>query len=176
MQYGTPEKFNQHFQEDFREENFEAFFNLINDGYLTGCDVHLPQSGSDGMSFGTNVYKFISHNLSMLAEGSDYINVLSRNPFRIQFKRFELAFHKVGKTGLEPIETSFPHSATAARESRFIQLSFERELLGQEAYAEEVPYNLVLAHMGNPEEGFCALYLCRPGKVVDGKIQEWEFT
>ena len=41
-------------------------------------------------------------------------------------------------------------------------------------YGNEPP--LVLAHMGNREDGLLGAYLCRPGLVQDGKVLSWEFA
>lgn len=36
--------------------------------------------------------------------------------------------------------------------------------------------NLVLAHLGNHEDGACAIYLCVPISEDNGRITQWEHT
>lgn len=185
---------------DFKEEFFKTFdpatgipddlLSALTQGYLTCLDRHDPERGSNNNTFGNDAYFHNCHELKKVAEKSqNRIEVISVWPrFRLKIGNFEIASHKVGKSEADNIQTSTLKKKAAVLRVQckrikptddVNQMTFPffhdkdlevplKPLVELETYA--IPFNLVLAHMGNPEQGLCAVYLCRPGQVG------WEFT
>lgn len=185
MKYSTEENFNEDFKITFSEDINDFLFNALNKGYLSAVQNHDPQVGGNNNTFGTDIYNFTCYELTKLEELSKgLVKVISKKPiFRLQIGDFIISNHKVGKYEEDPIISSFPNTNRASRgkpvQTTINQLSinFTESVKKTLEYNEKpVFYNLVLAHMGNPGVGLCAIYLCRPGVVENKKIKSWEST
>jgi hypothetical protein len=98
---------------------------------------------------------------------------LSRYPsFRLGIGEFELACHRVGLSEKEDIWSSFPTNDGAAQTMVERQLWLPR--VGKDAGIERAR-KLILAHMGNADDGLRAVYICVPGKTKGGLIMAWAF-
>ncbi|MEQ1723269.1 MAG: hypothetical protein ABL930_08830 [Pseudobdellovibrio sp.] len=108
--------------------------------------------------------------------------------FSMKIRDKKLAFYKVGYNKEQDIKNCFPqNSKTAPRmaeENRSLDL-FDMEtgetlfdsLLNQmKKPAPSNVKNWVIAHLGNPETGLEAIYLCAPISVDNEKISEWMYS
>ena len=96
------------------------------------------------------------------------LQVLSRDPsFRLGVGEFELACHRVGSYASDDIWSCFPGNEGAA-----CQMVEPLWFSGMEPRVDEAR-RAVIAHVGNPEDGFQGLYLCIPSRTHDQKIIEW---
>jgi len=143
--------------------------------YDTACEHHVPDEGADEQTFGFNLYKFTVHQVCRAIETSDCgLSLAERRPrFRFRVGDYELACHSVGSSEHQNIETSFPGNDGAVGEMVEEQLW----LTGvPKAQGVERARKLILAHLGDPEGGLRAVYLCVPGRLKHGKIVEWQYT
>ncbi|HEX8433427.1 MAG TPA: hypothetical protein VF625_19205, partial [Longimicrobium sp.] len=82
-----------------------------------------------------------------------------------------LSCYKVGATADQDIFTAFPNNHNAAK--RLVANNRQYDLFG-ETYQAGAPVDLVLAHLGTPERGLEAVYLCVPSAIGgDDRISEW---
>ena len=143
--------------------------------YETACELHAPERGSNEVTFGFNLYHHAVHELCNEADRSpSVLNIVSRNPiFRMQIAAYELACHRVGLSERENIWTSFPKNEGAAG----LMVEEQLWLPGLEPAASiEKARKLILAHLGNTDEGMRAVYLCVPGRTDNGRITGWVFA
>lgn len=138
--------------------------------YDTTCEHHVPDDGSTEQMFGFNLYGFAVHQLVHSAESSDgLIEVKSRQPtFRLAANGYEIACHRVGHQASEDILTCFPKNEGAVHKMHEVQL-----WLPQVDLQLEKARKLVLAHLGNDQDGFEAAYLCFPGSTAKQRITSW---
>lgn len=141
--------------------------------YDTACEHHVPKRGSTEQMFGFNLYGFAVHELALLAEAPNSgVQLTSRQPtFRLRAGEFEIACHRVGRRGTDDIAGCFPNNEGAVQEMLEVQLWLQGVDLGLEKARK-----IVLAHMGNHEDGFEAAYLCFPGKTNKEKISSWAYS
>ncbi len=97
--------------------------------------------------------------------------IKTRNPkFRLQAGDFEVGCYRVGRAVADDIWTSFPDNDDAAPAMVEEQLwlpGFEDEAGVKRAR------KLVLAHLGNSEDGLGAVYLCVPSRIDKDRIAGW---
>jgi hypothetical protein len=143
--------------------------------YDTAAELHDPVRGSNEITFGVGLYNYAVFELSKLdRETSLAMQVIARIPFRVQVGQvFNLGCHRVGRSGKESIWSAFPDNAGAAA-----TLIEQQPYLPAEGFGPDTrnAKNLILAHMGNPEDGLCAVYLCVPTREENGRIREWGFA
>jgi hypothetical protein len=185
MIFNLEENFNQDCEKTFIEEINNLLNTALDISYSSASEKHDPEQGANNNTFGTDIYHFSCFELTKIAEASEgRIKIISTFPvFRLKVGQFEIANHKVGNSELDDIKYSFPntHRAACAKREYFnpnqLPIDFPKDTENTVKNTEtHVPYNLVLAHMGNHVLGLCAVYLCRPGRVENDKIKEWEFT
>jgi len=157
----------------FAEPVVGAFTVALQRAYETACEKHDPSRGSNEQTFGFDLYHFAAHELEREAERlGGVIEVEAGRPyFRLRVGQFRLACHRVGRSSAQDIAQCFPTNDGAAR------ALIERQLWlpGMEPRVD-LARNLVLAHLGNPEMGLEALYLCIPSREEKDKIAEWGYT
>jgi hypothetical protein len=140
--------------------------------YSDACQDHHPDSGGDEQLYGLSVYKYSIHRIAEVAELSPavFTSVVMRPEFRVVAGQYEFCCHRVGRTAGEDILRSFPNNDGAA--AKMIQIPY---LPGCEPVIAELR-KLVLAHMGNVEDGLQAVYLCFPVREENGRIVEWGYA
>lgn len=134
-----------------------------------------PNVGYNSQTFGHCVYHVGCYQLGEVCKLSP--GQLTRmeelgNLARFQSGDYTLGFYKVGKSAHENIWECFPTSENGANDGHPILPGLEDELLDQ---VDALRY-VVVAHLGNPEDGLCALYLCIPIEKSGGKIRRWGYA
>jgi hypothetical protein len=169
----------QFFDEVFSAEVRDGFTGSLRRAYDTAAELHDPTRGSNEVTFGVGLYNFAVFQLGQLAkELSSALTIVEKVPFRIQAAgTFRLGCHRVGRGASDDIWSSFPDNAAAAAEL------IEQAYLPGSGFAPDLAVpdtgtarRLVLAHMGNPEDGLCAVYLCVPTREENGRIRAWGFA
>jgi hypothetical protein len=162
------------FESTFTDVVKTTIVEAVRRAYDTACEHHVPEQGSNAATFGFNLYHYAVHELCGETEDVELMRVISRAPlFRLGVGEFELACHRVGNTERENISGSFPNNEGAA--CKMVEEQFW--LPGVPAHLGiEQARKLVIAHFGNAEDGFRAIYLCIPGKTEGTRITEWAFT
>lgn len=124
--------------------------------------------GADGYSFGTDAWSFPkSQLLDHFETGSRPFTIFSQRPFVLAYGNFRLRHHRVGRDQKDDIWQSFPNQAKSAVHEASQQKSFEF------AEGSLEPKAIVLAYMANEEDGLCAVYLTRVGRVRKDKVVKW---
>ena len=141
--------------------------------YDTVCEGHEPSRGFNEQTFGYCLYHVAAHELETEAMGlGPEVEVEAGRPlFRLRVGEYLLGCHRVGHRAIQDITRCFPGNDGAAPALIETQLW----LPGMEPRLERAR-NLVLAHLGNTEEGLVAVYLCVPSREEKDKIAEWGFT
>lgn len=144
--------------------------------YENACERHDSAVGSNEQTFGFCLYFFARHELGVAAsESGGQIRVISTMPtFRLQVGYYEVACHRVGRTIGENIWTSFPKNDGAAATMAMDQY-VPQYLPGLEPDLQ-LAKKVVLAHLGNPEDGYAKSFLCIPTREQDGRIVEWGYA
>jgi len=163
------------FEQTFVPATVERLVRGLHRAYQTACEHHEPERGGNESTFGFSLYHYAVHELCReVARAPDdvAVEITSRHPlFRLQVGAFELACHRVGLSERENIWSAFPKNEGAAClmvERQFWLPGFEPEI--GLAHARK----LVLAHLGNADEGMRAVYLCIPSKTDShGRIAGW---
>lgn len=146
---------------------------ILKRGYRTAREKHDPENGSDALLFGLSLYTFIRHEFGKAALEADCEIVVSstRPLLRLKVGEFIVACHSVGDYAVQDIDACFPNNDCAA--PRMIEEHLW--LPDMEPQVEEAR-NVILAHLGNPETGLEAAYICIPSDAEDGLISEWAYT
>jgi hypothetical protein len=140
---------------------------------------YAPQYGHDAMTFGLMLYKSKVHFLKKLAEQHEWIRIANYGAcFRFEINGYTLATHRIGDSVNEDVAGLFPGNKTAAprlaaKNRKQLVLPFVDEVIqdGTGKYDDSGCRNLILADIGNPEDGFCILYLNVPIDVSpDGRV------
>ena len=149
--------------------------NALTRAYDSACESHLPSRGSNEMTFGFNVYHFAVHELTIAAERSGgALRVMSLRPvFRLGANDYELACHRVGTHADQNIDTAFPNNDNAA--CTMVQAQLWLPGIDRSAGIEQAR-KVVIAHLGNPDDGLGAIYACIPGRTVGDRITGWAWT
>ena len=145
----------------------------LDQAYETVSETHNPEAGFNARTFGFTVYEVGVHELTALAEANpDELSVSWTNQaFRLVAGPYEIAVHRVGSSADDDIRSSFPNNDGAVSSMVFADYlpGLEPDLTGAR--------KVVLAHMGNPDDGLCAVYVCIPVRHdAAGHITEWGFT
>ena len=156
----------------FNETIRSSLVDALGRAYRNAAEFHDPSIGSNTFTFGFNLWNFAVHELKRVAgESSGRVSFVSdRLYFRLRVGKFQIACHRVGRTGADNIWTAFPHNDGAVTE-----MVFQPYIPGFEPNLSEAT-RLVLAHMGNPEDCLCAAYLCIPIRVENGRIVQWGYV
>lgn len=143
--------------------------------YRDACDSRAQFAGANEVTFGTEVYHFAKHEIGQVAEQTKLVTILDDEEpkFRFGAAKYVLACHKVGRRADDDIHASFPRArgATSMVEE---QMTLPGVVVAMDRKAVKAVTRVVLAHMGNHEEGLCAVYLCvAAGGAEDEKIRGW---
>lgn len=145
------------------------------------ADEYRPERGWNAHLFGTANYHFSCFECAKLLD-ADLPADVARIPkpsaldFKLRVNGFQTAVHRVGCSVDDPIEACFPSSSGGpghmAREN-WEQLNLPFQFTN----FKQLPKNVVVAYMSNPEEGLCAVYLCVPDGSTDaGKVNHWAYA
>lgn len=149
------------------------------------CAAHDPSQGSNNFTFGIQAYNSCVFHLKKLAEETPETSdprqlsfrIAQEHPtFRLQCGEAKIGCYRVGASANDSIYACFPRTKSFHPNLRFRREQFSLPFATpqtSEPNIQEGGYDLVLAHMSNPEEGLCALYLCRPSKSSNGQVVEW---
>jgi hypothetical protein len=163
------------FERTFAAEATAPLVRCLRRAYETACEHHVPQRGSNEVTFGINLYFHAVHELCQQADQSPgLVTIPTRQPiFRMRMGEFELACHRVGLSERESIWTSFPKNEGAA----CLMVEEQLWLPGlAPTFDLTRARKLILAHLGNADEGMRAVYLCIPGRTDSGRITSWVFA
>lgn len=163
------------FNATFTSAAVQSIVAALKRAYATACELHDPDRGSDETTFGFNLYKFAVHELRKEARlKTTVLRVISAGPvFRLAVGEFELACHRVGRSARQDIRSSLPNNDGAACTMVEEQLC----LPGMEdSYDLPKARKVVIAHLGNAEDGLGAIYLCIAGHTDGERITSWAYT
>ncbi len=147
-------------------------FSAIRRAYDTAFEFQAPaERGFNEQMFGFNLAGYCTYELTSEIEtaGAPFRLASQGGTFRFFTGAFEMGCYRAGKSERDNIWTSFPQNDSGIQTLNNDQLW----LPGMEPMA--LP-KLVLAHFGNSEDGFCALYLCAPKRYENGSVVEWAFA
>lgn len=146
-------------------------------------ETHTHEYGDDKFSYGTTLWRYVSKEIkSGLSYHLDTLRISEKNNrLKIQIGNLSIGFNKIGYSGKEDINKSFPNNMNNVFEmatNQESQLSFFDMELEEEKVEAEVTKlkNIIIGHMGNSEDGLCALYLCFPILEKEEKIVKWAHT
>lgn len=178
------ERYQERFHRTFTPAVVNAMLGAVHRGYESAVDLHDPDRGSEEINFGMGVYSCTKHELCLLADpaGAPW-RIASINPrFRIDVAGIAVASYRVGRHERQNILTSFPNPGRngtpgANREEWVVQEHVQLPLFEESDLPAHEPNRLVLCHMGNSDDGFCAAYLCAPRRLKGPRqIIEWGLT
>lgn len=132
--------------------------------YSDAGDNHKPEVGSSGRTYGTEVYEFCWFRI----EESGLVKVTHREPYWFGLDDAMVACHRVGDSITDHIDECFPRDRSEWPTTVNRQASFN--FVPQPGVTNNV---LVLAHIGNPQEGLLQIHLCRPLVGEDGYLVRW---
>lgn len=163
------------FDATFTENVTRTFVSAVQRAYETAREHHDPDRGSNEATFGFQLYHFNVHELSRCGDEPDpVLSVKSKNPtFRITVGDYELCCHRVGRNATDDIWRSTPSNEGAACTMVEEQLWLANV---PKRVGIEQARKLVIAHLGNAEDGLGAIYLCVPGKVRNDRVVEWAYA
>lgn len=144
--------------------------------YNDAAERHDPAVGSNATTFGVGVYNYAWHRLRDTSKSHPTMSVTKDNGAdRLHVGAFVLGSHRVGSSADADIDHSFPNNDGAT--TTMIE-GHQQYLPGMEPKAEDFAdrRRFVIAHLGNPEDGLCALYLCIPEGRYGEKIERWAHT
>ena len=158
------------FSQTFTPETLEIITGALERAYETACEHYEPDRGNNTKTFGYELYHAAVHELAGEVQQDDTpLALISRDPtFRLRVGAFECACHRVGADASDDIWSSFPDNEGAACRMAEEQLWIP----GMEPDIEAAR-KVVIAHLGNPEEGIQAIYLCIPSRTEKKRIVEW---
>ncbi len=153
--------------------------NAVQRAYVHVQEGHDESVGFNAQTFGHNVYhlgRFELEKLCKVSEGQlarvEDVGAL----FRVQNGPYRLGFYKVGHSASEDIWQALPTSEHGGlRGDEWQQLPLEGIEPQGITRIEDVRY-AVVAHLGNPEDGLCAVYLCLPLGIENGRITGWGYA
>lgn len=150
------------------EEQRDAFVDALEVAYEDAADRFDPGVGSNGSTFGTDVYHFSCFQVRKAIDARELGEMVSFMPaFRASFGAVRMGCHRVGDSLSRTIEQCFPASEYAGE-----TLTTQLDLFSTRG--RDAPIGLVLAHRGNPDDGLLSVHLCVPGGVgEDGQINSW---
>lgn len=145
-------------------------------GYEIACE-NAVKEGSNGCTFGTDVYHFIAYQLQQEALRGGGMELVSSWPkLRILCgDSIMLACHRVGSKKSTNIHRSFPNNANA------VKSIVQQQIPGLEitpTRSTETIETAIISHFGNPADGFVRAFLCVPNSIdpVTGRINGWRET
>lgn len=163
------------FRSHFTADIVAACVRALRVAYDAVAERHDPDEGSNNETFGFTLYHFGVKRLKE-AFGDRDLGVKCgkvNNAFRMFIGPYQIGCYKVGESEHDDIATSFPGNDGAAAELVESQLWLPGV---PKTRGVERAKKVVIAHLGNPDDGFRALYLCVAGKMRGERICEWAYT
>jgi hypothetical protein len=160
----------------FPEPLCQAFVAALAEAYQEVGSFHRPERGFNSFTFGVNVWTIAQFQLHELVREQAWDLEEGVEHQRVTFVKdgLHLSCYKVGSSSEQNIFSSFPNNQNAAK--RLVQNNHQYDLFGY-GYHQDAPMDLVLAHLGNPERGLEAVYLCVPSAIgTDDRISEWAYA
>lgn len=144
--------------------------------YTTACDNWKPDEGSISQTFGYDAWAFGNFRLRELADDATlgFVPEIHEGRFTLRKDGLFLSSYKAGSSRDADIWRSFPKNQHAAPQLARNNSQLDIFLDGDPS--PDAPVDLVLAHLGNPERGLEAVYLCVPTAVENERISEWGFA
>lgn len=180
MKYGNETEFDDSINANFNPSVILGIVTSLERAYSSALDNYDVSKGSNEGTFGYDIYNFVRHELIEYSRKSTTSLLLkSKAPlFRMKIGDFEVSCHRVGEHEHQHISNCFPNTDGPVHYKKkgdsSEQLSIPNFYHGKEH--EWIPFNVVLAHLGNCETGLRAIYICRPGNVNNEKITSWEYS
>lgn len=162
------------FEQTFTRKVTDRLVSALRGAYDTACEHHVPNQGSNEVTFGFNLYHHAVHELVQTEDGDLGIRLLSRHPtFRLAVGDFELCCHRVGYSAGEDIRYAFPKNEGAA--CTMVESQLWLPTMAPAASVQQAR-KLVIAHLGNADDGLGAIYLCIADRTDGERIVSWAFT
>lgn len=161
-------------REKLTDEPKEALIRLAQRAYEANAECYDPLIGHDGMTFGLMVHKSFRHFIIQTAEGETkpWLQVIQRGPqFLFRLLGFTASTYRVGDSLEADIAQSFPRNRTGAwllAAANMVQLVLP--FPGTADPDDSNCSNVILAHIGNPREGLCRLFLGVPSGFDEKNI------
>jgi hypothetical protein len=160
------------FYQTFNQNVRDRLLDALRRAYATAYEGRLSEElGYTEQMFGFCLSGFCGHELTAEIEtaGQPFRLIPQGNTFRFQVGDFIVGCYKAGRTERDNIYQSFPNNDTG------IQTLSNDEAWLPGLEPKLLP-KLVLAHLGNSEDGICAVYLCAPKRFESGCVAEWAFA
>ena len=142
---------------------------VIRRSYELAKDHYDPDIGVDGQIFAFAVYKIAARQFEIALPSLPETKIIWNGRGReIVRGSKRLRWNKVGTSHRDAIDTSFPSRSKSA--ARMAEANLEQLDLG---FGESEPINWIVAHVGNPTDGLCALYLAAPIESRGGQVTGW---
>jgi hypothetical protein len=151
------------------EQRLDAFVEALSITYAE-CQARFDRSiGFDSQTFGQMVYKSSWFHLDQVAAADDGIAVIrDANGFELDLEGVRLHPFKVGHRAND-IYDRLPSNELV------FELMANQNLYQLSLLPEIQPQMLVLAHVGNPDDGLCAVYVAAP-IIRAGGVKDWAFV
>ncbi len=167
------------FYQSFSSEVRGALAAKLQLAYDEVAERHDTRIGFNENTFAISVYHVTAYQISLVeTEFGRLVRVESRNPkFRFRVGEYVIACHRVGRAMGDNIGYSFPPSESAAAE--MVPSTYPGQLALPFSNIDPdigLQRSIVLAHFGNPMEGFIKAYLCFPTEALNGQIVAWGFV
>lgn len=152
----------------FTPEINEQLVDGLLQAYSASADSYAPENGHDGMVYGLMLYKSATYFLNELSYKENQVEIVLRSPrFLMKIGKFRIAVYKVGDSLDTDPATAFPNNRVGAyklAKANLGQMSFAFMEDGEEIEDDSNCTNLILAHVGNAEEGLTKVFLGVPTK------------
>ena len=151
------------------EERLDAFVEALAITYAE-CQARFDRSiGFDSQTFGQMIYKSSWFHLDQVAGIDGRIGVVrDGNGFELDIDGVRLHPFKVGHRAND-IFDRLPSNELV------FELMASQNVYQLSLLPDLQPQMLVLAHVGNPEDGLCAVYVAAP-IIRDGGVKDWAFV
>lgn len=163
----------------FSQEVKDSIVKYVRYAYQIVHERYDETLGFNATTFGHDVYHVGTYQLGQYCKRSngklERVQEL-KSLCRFRGGSFTLGFYKVGFSTTDNIWECFPTSENGAisvtDEGHPFLVGLEDAMLDR---VDELRY-VVVAHMGNPTDGLCAVYLCIPIYTESGKIKRWGYA
>lgn len=163
------------FRSHFTRDIVGLIVGALDAAYNAASEHHVPREGSNNETFGTNVHHFKVKRLNE-AFHDERLGVKCmkvKNAFQMIVGPYTVGCYSVGTSEHDDIRTSFPKNDGAAPDFVEGQLCLFAPAPSQRI---DGATKFIIAHLGNPDGGLRAVYLCIPGAIRNGRISEWSYT
>ncbi|GIL17273.1 MAG: hypothetical protein BroJett040_10240 [Oligoflexia bacterium] len=170
------------------EHQQAAIIAALQKSYLTAQSKYDEEDGDNSNIFGYGVHFYTKKNYkesfadNVHVEDQD-VKIYDGLTFRMHINNRVFASYRVGKFASQDISRCFPHNSNTAPKLAeenntpfLIDVETGKSIFDSEDQEQEFIKNWVIAHLGNPETGLEAVYLCAPGEVSNGRISSWKRT